>query len=143
VLVTEHTTEVGGLGTESPFRPWPWHFCYFGSQAGDGHGPRPRVRGAGLPSQRAKDAGARHWRDDGPKVDSPLDWAEAGAGLRVAVSVLGPVSSPRDRSWAREAVFGLGPVFSPRTEAGPCVGGFALISKTSHHTQKNKKLLLR
>jgi len=63
----------------------------------------------------------------------------ARAGLRVAVSVLGPVSSPRDRSWAREAVFGLGPVFSPQTEAGPCVGGFALISKTVHITHKKQK----
>ena len=87
------------------------------------------------------DAGARHWHDDGPKVDSPLDWVEAGGAgwaARGRLCARAGVFAAR-RSWAREAVFGLGPVFSPRTEAGPCVGGFALISKTVHITHKKQK----
>ena len=68
----------------------------------------------------------------------------ARARLRVAVSVLGPVSSLRDRSWAREAVFGLGGRYFRH---GPKLGHAWVASRSfqrlfTSHT-KNKKLLLR
>jgi len=85
------------------------------------------VRGAGLPSQRAKDAGARHWRDDGPKVDSPLDWVEAGGAGWAA----------RGRLCARAGVFAAGPKLG---HAWVALRSFQRLF-TSH--TKNKKLLLR
>ena len=99
------------------------------------------MRGAGLPSQRAEDAGARHWRDDGPKVDSPLDWVEAGGAGWAA----------RGRLCARAGVFAARPKLGARGRLRAWAGIFATdrswamrgwlrahFKDCSHHTQKQK-----